>query len=219
MNTTACAGPSTSDDVVRPVLAEADRRPRRDCATMVAHWSVDDYGRCDVTMRRRVLVVVTAVGLMTVGVGATQTEAGQRKEDRVVVKGDVHERLALTAADIEALPKHTITVTFQAGTTPQTHTYTGALLLDVIDLAGPDFDPAIKNDALAHVVTATGSDGYRATVAWGELDPGFEAKQLLVATSQDGVPLGPAGPRLVVPGDLKGGRYVSDVVSLRLVDA
>jgi hypothetical protein len=59
-------------------------------------------------------------------------------------------------------------------------------------LATPGFDPNVKNDALAHVVTATGSDGYRATVAWGELDPNFEGKEILVATFEDGQPPGRA---------------------------
>ena len=85
--------------------------------------------------------------------------------------------------------------------------------------AGEGFDPAVKNDVLAPVVTTTGSDGYRATVAWGEFDPGFEAKKILVALTEDGVALGDAGPRLVVPVDIRGGRYVSDVVSLQLIDA
>ncbi len=170
-------------------------------------------------MWRRIVVGVTAVTLVSVGVGATPTDAGRHREDVMVVRGDVKKPLKLTAADIDALPPVTVTVTFQAGTTPQTHTYKGALLLDVMNLAQPGFDPDIKNDFLAHVVTATGSDGYRATVAWGEFDRGFEAKQILVATTEDGVPLGDAGPRLIVPGDIKGGRYVSDVVSLRLLDA
>ena len=78
-------------------------------------------------------------------------------------------------------------MTFLSGTTPQTHTYTGPLLLTVINKAVPDFDPVMKNDKLAHVVTATGSDGYRATVAWGEFDPDFEAKQIVVAITEDGV--------------------------------
>ena len=111
----------------------------------------------------------------------------------------MHAPQRLTAAPIDALPPHEVTVTFQSGSSSQTHTYKGALLLDVMTLAEPGFDPNVKNDALAHVVTATGSDGYRATVAWGELDPGFEAKPILVATFEDGQPLGDAGPRLVVP--------------------
>ena len=167
---------------------------------------------------RFVATAATAVALTFTAVGAAPTEAGQRK-DVVVVRGDVEHRLKLTAGELADLPQVTVTVKFLSGSTPQTHTYTGPLLLDVINEAGPDFDPAIKNDELAHVVTATGSDGYRATVAWGELDPDFENKQIVVAITEDDVALGDAGPRLVVPGDARGGRYVSDVVSLRLVDA
>jgi hypothetical protein len=42
---------------------------------------------------------------------------------------------------------------------------------------------------------------------------------VILATEQDGEPLDAEGPRLVVPGDIKGGRYVSGVVGVRLVDA
>jgi DMSO/TMAO reductase YedYZ molybdopterin-dependent catalytic subunit len=168
---------------------------------------------------RRVAVGATAAAMAVVGIGATRTDAGSGREDAVIVRGDVDHRLRLTKADLDALPQVTITVTFQSGSTPQTHTYTGPLLLDVLNAAGPDFDPAVKNDSLSHVVTAVGSDGYEATVAWGEFDPLFEGKKILVATVEDGTPLLDAGPRLVVPGDVRGGRYVSDVEILRLIDA
>jgi hypothetical protein len=69
---------------------------------------------------------------------------------------------------------------------------------------------------VAGVVLATGSDGYQALVAYGEIDPGFGAKEVLLAISQDDVSLADAGPRLVVPGDKRGGRYVSNVVRVRL---
>jgi hypothetical protein len=74
----------------------------------------------------------------------------------------------------------------------------------------------IKNDQLRHYVTATGSDGYQALVAYGEIDPNFEAKNVLLAITPDGASLADAGPRLVVPGDKRGGRYVSNVVRVRL---
>ena len=38
----------------------------------------------------------------------------------------------------------------------------------------------------------------------------------MLAVSQDGQPLDNDGPRLVVPGDIHGGRYVSNVVAVRL---
>ncbi|MFI7135481.1 hypothetical protein ACIBQ1_58205 [Nonomuraea sp. NPDC050153] len=68
------------------------------------------------------------------------------------------------------------------------------------------------------MVTATGSDGYHATVAWAELDPSFSGKKVLLAVAQDGAKLDKQGPRLVVPGDVKGGRYVSGVVRLYVGD-
>jgi hypothetical protein len=43
-----------------------------------------------------------------------------------------------------------------------------------------------------------------------------ENKGVLIAVIQDGVSLAQQGPRLVVPGDSRGGRYVSNVVSIRV---
>ena len=114
-------------------------------------------------------------------------------------------------AALRTLPPHTITVTFRAGSGTETHTYTGPLLLDVLTQAGPQFDPAIKNDKLRHFISVTATDDCRALVAYGEIDPSFENKTVLLATSQDGNPLDTAGPRLVVPGDAAGGRYVTNV--------
>src|SRR5262249_14363734 len=52
--------------------------------------------------------------------------------------------------------------------------------------------------------------------AWGELDPDFGNKQIVLALTQDGQSLATQGPRLVVPGDVRGGRYVSGVETIRL---
>ncbi|MGH3686023.1 MAG: hypothetical protein ACRDRU_21865 [Pseudonocardiaceae bacterium] len=78
--------------------------------------------------------------------------------------------------------------------------------------AGPRFDPAIKNDKLRHFISVGASDNYQALVAYGEIDPSFENKDVLLATSEDGRSLATDGPRLVVPGDIAGGRYVTNVV-------
>jgi hypothetical protein len=44
--------------------------------------------------------------------------------------------------------------------------------------------------------------------------PDFGNRGILLAISEDGKPL--PRPRLVVPGDVKGGRYVSDLAELRV---
>ncbi|MEA2149822.1 MAG: hypothetical protein QOD69_1652 [Solirubrobacteraceae bacterium] len=133
------------------------------------------------------------------------------------VTGDVEHALRLSVADLAAMAnQQTVDVTYKAGAGTEHHVFTGPLLLDVLDRATPHFDPAIKNDRLRHYVSVTASDAYQALVAYGELDPAFENKQVLLATTQDGASLAGVGPRLVVPGDVAGGRYVTGVVEVRL---
>jgi molybdopterin-dependent oxidoreductase-like protein protein len=168
------------------------------------------------TVRRSLLALGVATALLA-GTGSVSSPADARpRPGQFSVGGDVEQTLNLTVADLEALPQQTLEVTFQSGSTTETHTCTGPLLLDVLNLATPTFDPAIKNDKLRHFVAVTGSEGYRVVIAWGEFDPDFEAKTLLLATTEDGVSLADAGPRLVVPGDRRGGRYVTNVVTIRL---
>jgi Collagen triple helix repeat (20 copies) len=134
----------------------------------------------------------------------------------VGVVGDVASSLIIDAALLDALPQHTVNVSFNVGGgAPVPHTFTGPLLLDVLAAAGPRFDPTIKNDRLRHFISVTASDGYRALLGYGEIDPAFENKQVLLATTQDGSPT-TGGPRLAVPGDAGGGRYVTGVVQVYL---
>jgi hypothetical protein len=131
-----------------------------------------------------------------------------------VISGNVAHPGCASAASLARLPKRTITVTFASDAGSQTHTFSGPLLIDVVNAARPRFPSTVKNVQLRYAVLATATDDYQATVAWGELDPKIEGKQVLLALSQDGKAL--PMPRLAVPGDKAGGRYVSNVVTLRL---
>ena len=117
----------------------------------------------------------------------------------------------------------TETATYLAGGTPVTDTYTGVSLWTLILDAGLLTDPSIKNDLLGFAVVATGSDGYRAIISLGEIAPNFGNQPDLVAYKDTGGQLGPGGSdgalRLIVPGDVAGGRYVSNLVSLQVIDA
>jgi DMSO/TMAO reductase YedYZ molybdopterin-dependent catalytic subunit len=130
--------------------------------------------------------------------------------------GDVARPQVLDVAALQAMPSRTITGTFKAGGSSETHTYIGPRLVDVLAQAGPQFDPAIKNDKLRHFISVGAADGYRALVAYGEIDPSFENKGVLLATREDGRSLATDEPRLVVPGDIAGGRYVTTVVRVFL---
>jgi hypothetical protein len=73
-------------------------------------------------------------------------------------------------------------------------------------IADPTVDVSAKNPTLSLAIRATGVDGYTVALARPEISPGFTASSVLVAYTEDDEPLD--RPRLVVPGDLKGGRYV-----------
>jgi hypothetical protein len=120
-----------------------------------------------------------------------------------VIRG--HRTHTLPATILARLPQQQRTVTFLSGTTPQTHTENGPALTAVLLAAGITPLPNTT-------VTAVGSDGYGATVTNGEALLG--GRPLLLSLTEDGTPL--TQPRLVTDGDVKGGRYVSEVVTLNV---
>ncbi|ODT97781.1 MAG: hypothetical protein ABS81_29410 [Pseudonocardia sp. SCN 72-86] len=132
----------------------------------------------------------------------------------VEIAGDVATPSTLTAQAIAALPQRTVSVSFASGTGQQQKSETGVLLSDLLPPTALKTTTA-KNDLLNFAVLAVGADGYTAAVAYGEISPDFGNRGIMLATTEDGTPL--ARPRLVVPGDVKGGRYVSDLVTLRVV--
>jgi hypothetical protein len=171
--------------------------------------------------RNRLLVAVLTAIVCVLAISVSGVLARERggapAPGSFVVAGDVEHRLRLSVADLATMAgQRTVDVTYRAGAATEHHVFTGPLLLDVLARAVPRFDPAITNDRLRDFVSVTASDGYQALVAYGEIDPAFENKQVLLATTQDGVSLANQGPRLVLPGDGAGGRYVSGVVQVRI---
>jgi molybdate transport system substrate-binding protein len=138
------------------------------------------------------------------------------------VGGQVLNPLTLTAADLETqYPAQTVEVIYQSGEQTVTATFTGVPLWQLVNAAQPNLNADVRNDALSMYLVVTGSDGYQAVIAWGEIDPAFGGQPVLLAYAQDGAPitdeLGPL--RLAVPGDARGGRYVRGVVDISLRDA
>ena len=166
---------------------------------------------------------VSNLASLEVGHGPTVAGTGGGVTTSLTVSGNVNKPISFSLAGLEALAPHTESVTYSAGGTKVTDTYTGALLWDVLSAAGISLDPSIKNDILRQVVVATGSDGYSVDFAAGELSPMFGAEQILVAYSDTAGQLGTNGAdgfaRLIVPGDTAGGRYVSNLSSLSVFDA
>lgn len=105
----------------------------------------------------------------------------------------------------------TVTVTFNSSQGKVTNTYMGIPLIDLLTVAQVKVNAKQKNDILRKYVVAHASDCYEAVVALGEILPNFEAKKVLVAYADgNGQPLPEADgvARLVMPGDINGGRNV-----------
>ena len=165
-------------------------------------------------MLRRSSALSTLVLLLALSLALpTVAQAGGPKPiprplGSVVITGELDNRVFLTFEQFEALPltSHNVSVMFQDGQAVETYTFTGFLLFDVMSYLKPQLDPDVKNDKLRFYVSATGTDDYQAIVAWGEFDPGFENKPILLVVTQDGQSLASQGIRLVVPDDIRGGR-------------
>jgi hypothetical protein len=145
---------------------------------------------------------------------AAATTAAAPPAGAVALTGDVRTPTVLAKADLAGLPQQTVSVSFGTEKGPQQHSETGVALSALLP-ADKLATTAKKNDILSFAVVAVGADGYSAAFGYGDVSADFGNRGLLVALTEDGKPLD--RPRLVVPGDVKGGRYVSDLTELHVV--
>jgi hypothetical protein len=114
----------------------------------------------------------------------------------------------LTAAALAALPQTTMNVTFMAGAGTTANTEVGPILADVLSAAGITPGPNTY-------VSAVATDNYIANVTPAEAGVGNRPLMLALqeTVTATGAPTS-STPRLVTNGDLRGGRYVSNVTDL-----
>ncbi len=128
-----------------------------------------------------------------------------------VIRGS--DKLAtMTMGDLDKLQAIQVTPSF-GGRGGQPATFEGPLLWTVLSEAHA-VTFAKMGDQVRQVVSLTGSDGYTAVLGLGEISPDFEGKQVILAERMDGKPLGPDHLRVVIPGDMKGGRSVRNIVAV-----
>lgn len=133
---------------------------------------------------------------------------------RVEVSGAGIDALALGAAELAKLPRHSV----RGSDHGVEAVFEGVSLADVLVLAGTPLGKALRGEALGLVLVVGAADGYRAVFALAELDPAFTDRVVLLADRRDGKPLsGAEGPlRIVVPGEKRQARWVRQVTSLQL---
>jgi len=138
------------------------------------------------------------------------------------IDGQIYNPLNLTVDDLRNnYPAQTLEVTYMSGEDTVTTSFTGVLLWDIISSAQVNFNSDVRNDKLGFFIVASASDGYQAVISWGEIDPEFGNQPILIAFEEGGQPITDeqGSIRLIVPGDSRGGRYVSGLVSLSVRDA
>ena len=133
----------------------------------------------------------------------------------ITITGDIPGPVSLTAADLAALPRATVS-TESNGITTQ---YSGVWMADVLRKARAPMGSGMRGSSLSAYVIATATDGYQVVFSLGELDPDLAGGQYLVADSANGKPLfGENGAfRLVVPMDKRGARSVRMLSSVKVV--
>lgn len=175
-------------------------------------------------MPRRFIAALMSCATIVLASGCGSPESGDtseptssaRADNTARVQGAVTEPLNLTSESLRNFPLRTLRDSSESSAGLQEHDYQGAAFIDVLNAAQPKFDPAVLNGALRLAVVVTGSNGNVVTFSWGELAPEFGGEEALLAHTEDGEPL--TMPRLMIPGDEKGGRYVTDVVKVDVVD-
>jgi hypothetical protein len=157
---------------------------------------------------RRARFVALIILLLCSGVSIRAQQAAPAS---IEIAGDVSSPIAVTAADLSALPQ----VTVMSGTTA----YEGVLLEDVLKRAGAVSGSSLKGKALSTYVLAEGRDGYAVVFSLGELDSAISDGQVVLAETSGGKPLAETqGPfRLVLPKDKIGARSVRMLSKLTVV--
>ena len=98
------------------------------------------------------------------------------------------------------------------------HTSRAVPLEAVLEASQPKIDPPAKHGVLQGTVTITGQDGYTVVFSLGELSPDFGHEAVWIALDEDSHPLpdGVAPAELIVPGDVKAGRWVHAIASITI---
>ena len=135
------------------------------------------------------------------------------------VFGQVQTPKPFNVHTLKKLPVSNQNVTYFAAGSVVSHSFTGALLWDLLQSVGIIVDPTVKNDILRKTIVVTGTDGYVAVFTAGEIAPNFGGNQVLVVYEVDCEPLGTDGPaEIVAPGEKAGGRFVHNIASIEVRD-
>lgn len=141
------------------------------------------------------------------------TRCESARSGHVVIYGDVEEPLAISMAELAAMPTITVQASFHDG---RDATFEGVRIRDLLARAG--VPTQVQGPELLRFLIVEASDGYRALFSRTEIEPDFRADPPILAFREDGAPIDPKfGPlQVIVPDELSHVRWVRQVECIRL---
>lgn len=128
----------------------------------------------------------------------------------VLINGDVASPTTLTWSQLQSMSQASQNVSFLSGSSSSTNSESGPTLYSIIQAAQPKYLSCDPTDNLRFYVEVTSSeDGYSSLLSFTEITPALDNDTALMSLVENGASQQSVGPRLTVPGDVKGGRYVS----------
>jgi hypothetical protein len=155
--------------------------------------------------RRTLLLLVTCCGLFVPALGA---------QTLPITDAEGH-TTTLAAAQLAAA-SHVVVDVSEHETAAH---FAGVPLSAVLILAGISLGDKLRGPRLADALLVEAADGYKVVFALAEIDPAFAARQIILADTRDGKPLGAKeGPwRIVAPGDKRPARWIRQITAMKIV--
>jgi len=132
----------------------------------------------------------------------------------VRVSGPSGRVVILSAADLAALPHHSVTAKFHG----KISVFEGVQLTALLEKVGAPVGLNLTGADLDHIVVVTARDGYRVALSLAETDASIRGGRIILADKVGGAALADAdGPlRLVIEGDLKAARSARMVATIEV---
>jgi len=157
------------------------------------------------------LIILLIISFSSAGLYA-QTNT---KQASAVIEGEVQTKLVLTPADVDKLPKTSITQKDRNG---KEHIYTGVKLGLILKNAGVTLADELKGENLTKYLLIEASDGYQVLFSLAEVDSAFTSRKIILANRKDGVLLlAGEGPfHIIIEGEKRKPRNARQVISIKV---
>lgn len=162
------------------------------------------------------VAMIILFGLSIFAQSRTAVSQSKATADILRVETDDGKNLELKAFDLAKLPRREVKTRDRDG---KETIYEGVHLREVLQLAGVKFDKESERLNLTRSLLVEAADKYRVIFAFAEIDAAFTDKIILLAEKSDGKLLSEKNGhwQLIVPDEKKRGRWVRQVVALKIL--